>query len=70
MQDLDPEMSFASDAGAVPSSLGEALACLIDTIVSQVVLALTFQSDGQGLPRNATRSFWVLLGMAGLILLC
>jgi hypothetical protein len=67
MQDLDPEMSFASDAGAVPSSLGEALACLIDAIVRQVVLALTFQSDGQGLPRNVTRSFWVLLGMAGLM---
>ena len=67
MQDLDPEMSFAPDAGAASPSPGEALACLIDAIVRQVVLALTFQSDGQGLPRKATGSFWVLLGMAGLM---
>ena len=67
MQDLDPKLSFASDAGATPSSPGEALACLIGAIVRQVVLALTFQSDGQGLPWKATGSFWVLLGMAGLM---
>jgi hypothetical protein len=52
---------------ASSSSPGQALACLTDAIVRHVVLALTLRSDGQGLPKRATGSFWILLAMAGIV---
>lgn len=48
-------------------SLGAAMVLMADAVVRQVVFALTFQSDGRGLPGKATPAFWFLVTLTGVL---